>query len=88
MGDDVVGVTFECDYPAAATGKAVVVHSAMQSGLTPREIDEVVRETAAAGGSLYFVDWTLLEELAPDLIVAQDLCRVCAISTQIGRAHV
>lgn len=81
MGDDVVGVTFECDYPAAATGKAVVVHSAMQSGLTPREIDEVVRETAAAGGSLYFVDWTLLEELAPDLIVAQDLCRVCAIST-------
>ena len=81
MAEDVVGVTFECDYPEAATGKAVVVHSAMQSGLTPREIDEVVRETAAAGGSLYFVDWALLEELAPDLIVAQDLCRVCAIST-------
>ncbi len=81
MGEDVVGVTFECDYPAAAAGKAVVVHSAMQSGLTPREIDEVVRETAAAGGSLYFVDWALLEKLAPDLIVAQDLCRVCAIST-------
>lgn len=81
MGEDVVGVTFECDYPAAAAGKAVVVRSAMQSGLTPREIDEVVRETAAAGGSLYFVDWALLEELSPDLIVAQDLCRVCAIST-------
>jgi iron complex transport system substrate-binding protein len=81
LGEDVVGVTFECDYPAAAAGKAVVVHSAMQSGLTPREIDEVVRETAFAGGSLYFVDWTLLEELSPDLIVAQDLCRVCAIST-------
>ncbi len=81
VGADVVGVTFECDYPAAAAGKAVVVHSAMQSGLTPREIDEVVRETAAAGGSLYFVDWALLEELAPELIVAQDLCRVCAIST-------
>ncbi len=81
MGEDVVGVTFECDYPAAVAGRAVVVHSAMQSGLTPREIDEVVRETAAAGGSLYFVDWGLLEELAPDLIVAQDLCRVCAIST-------
>lgn len=81
VGADVVGVTFECDYPAAAAGKAVVVHSAMRSGLTPREIDEVVRETAAAGGSLYFVDWELLEELAPELIVAQDLCRVCAIST-------
>lgn len=81
MGDEVVGVTFECDYPADAAGKAVVVHSAMQSGLTPREIDDVVRETAAAGGSLYFVDWAMLEALSPDLIVAQDLCRVCAIST-------
>ena len=81
MGEDVVGVTFECDYPGAAAGKAVVVHSAMRSGLTPREIDEVVRETAGAGGSLYFVDWALLEALTPDLIVAQDLCRVCAIST-------
>ena len=81
MGDEVVGVTFECDDPAEAAGKAVVVHSAMQSGLTPREIDDVVRATAAAGGSLYFVDWELLETLSPDLIVAQDLCRVCAIST-------
>ena len=53
----------------------------MRSGLSPREIDEVVRSTAADGGSLYFVDWAKLEALAPDLIVAQDLCRVCAIST-------
>lgn len=81
MGDEVVGVTFECDYPAEAAAKAVVVHSAMQSGLTPREIDDAVRETAAAGESLYFVDWELLETLSPDLIVSQDLCRVCAIST-------
>jgi iron complex transport system substrate-binding protein len=81
VGEDVVGVTFECDYPAEAAGKAVVVRSAMQSGLTAREIDDVVRQTAAAGESLYFVDWPLLEELAPDLIVAQDLCRVCAVST-------
>jgi iron complex transport system substrate-binding protein len=81
VGKDVDGVTFECDYPAEAAGKAVVVHSAMQSGLTPREIDDVVRATAVAGGSLYFVDWAMLEELSPDLIVAQDLCRVCAIST-------
>jgi iron complex transport system substrate-binding protein len=81
MGEDVVGVTFECDYPAEAAGKTVVVHSAMQSGLTPREIDDVVRATAVGGGSLYFVDWAMLEALSPDLIVAQDLCRVCAIST-------
>lgn len=80
LGDQVVGVTFECDSPVEAKEKAVVVHSAMQSGLTPRQIDEVVRRTAADGGNLYFVDWPLLETLAPDLIVAQDLCRVCAIS--------
>jgi iron complex transport system substrate-binding protein len=81
VGEEVVGVTFECDYPAEVRGKAVVVHSAMQSGLTPGKIDEVVRQTAVAGGSLYFVDWAKLEEFSPDLIVAQDLCRVCAIST-------
>jgi iron complex transport system substrate-binding protein len=81
LGEQVAGVTFECDYPAGAAAKPVVVHSAMQTGLSPREIDDVVRATAAEGGSLYFVDWTLLEGIAPDLIVAQDLCRVCAVST-------
>ena len=81
VGEQVVGVTFECDFPAEAAGKAVVVHSAMQSGLTPRQIDDVVRATAAEGGSLYFVDWALLERLSPELIVAQDLCHVCAIDT-------
>ena len=81
VGEEVVGVTFECDYPQGAEGKPVVVRRAMQSGLSPREIDDVVRATAAQGGSLYFVDWERMEALAPDLIVAQDLCRVCAIST-------
>lgn len=81
VGEQVAAVTFECDYPPEAVGKPVAVHAAMQSGLTPREIDDAVRQTAADGGSLYFVDWPLLEALAPDLIVAQDLCRVCAIST-------
>jgi iron complex transport system substrate-binding protein len=81
VGEQVAAVTFECDYPPDAVGRSVVVHSAMQSGLTPRQIDEAVRQAAVEGGSLYFVDWPLLEALAPDLIVAQDLCRVCAIST-------
>jgi iron complex transport system substrate-binding protein len=81
LGEQVEGLTFECDYPPEAEGKAVVVHSSMQSGLSPREIDDVVRAMAGEGGSLYFVDWTLLEAIAPDLIVAQDLCRVCAVST-------
>jgi iron complex transport system substrate-binding protein len=81
VGEQVAAVTFECDYPPDAVGRSVVVHSAMQSDLTPRQIDEAVRQAAVEGGSLYFVDWPLLEALAPDLIVAQDLCRVCAIST-------
>jgi iron complex transport system substrate-binding protein len=81
LADEVAGVTFECDFPADAVAKPVVVHSAMQTGLSPREIDDAVRATAAAGESLYFVDWPLLEAIGPDLIVAQDLCRVCAIST-------
>lgn len=81
LSDEVAGVTFECDFPADAAGKPVVVRSAMQSGLSPREIDDAVRATAAAGASLYFVDWALLETIGPDVIVAQDLCRVCAIST-------
>jgi iron complex transport system substrate-binding protein len=81
MSEEVAGVTFECDFPADAVGKPVVVHSAMQSGLSPKEIDDAVRATAADGGSLYFVDWPLLEAIGPDMIVAQDLCKVCAMST-------
>ena len=81
LSNEVAGVTFECDFPAEAAGKPVVVHSAMQSGLSPREIDDAVRVAAEVGGSLYFVDWPLLEAIGPDVIVAQDLCRVCAIST-------
>jgi iron complex transport system substrate-binding protein len=80
VGGEVVGVTFECDFPAEAEGKAIVVKGAMQSGLSPREIDDAVRATVAEGGSLYFVEWELLETLRPELIVTQDLCRVCAIS--------
>ena len=56
VGEQVVGVTFECDAPAEAAGKAVVVHSAMQRGLTPTQIDDVVSATAAQGESLTL--WT------------------------------
>jgi iron complex transport system substrate-binding protein len=80
VGEEIVGVTFECDYPAEAASRPVVIQSAMQSGLGPKQIDDAVRQTAASGGNLYFVDWKQLERIAPDLIVAQDLCRVCAIS--------
>jgi iron complex transport system substrate-binding protein len=80
-GEEVCGVTFECDYPPEASSVPVVVHSWMQAGLTPREIDDLVSATARAGGSLYVVDWQRLQAFAPDLVIAQDLCRVCAIDT-------
>ena len=80
-GDDVVGVTFECDYPAEARGRPQVVGSRMPEGLSPAEIDALVKATGAEGNSLYFADFELLERLAPELIVLQDLCHVCAIDS-------
>jgi iron complex transport system substrate-binding protein len=58
----------------------VVVHTVLQGGLTPEQIDEAVRRQAAAGGSLYFVDLAQLQAIEPDVIVTQDLCHVCALS--------
>lgn len=81
LKDQVVGVTFECDYPPEASGKPHVVHSHLPPGLAPGEIDAIVRAEGAEGRSLYFADLNLLEKLAPDLIVLQDLCRVCAIDS-------
>jgi iron complex transport system substrate-binding protein len=81
MGESVAGVTFECDYPPDACRKPVVVNTLVHGGLTPQEIDQAVRQQVAAGGSLYFVDLPKLEAIQPDVVVAQDLCRVCAIST-------
>lgn len=80
-GDDVAGVTFECDYPAEARKRPQVVFSRMPPGLAPDEIDALVKAAGAEGKSLYFADFELLERLAPELIVLQDLCHVCAIDS-------
>ncbi len=80
-GSDVAGVTFECDYPAEARERPQVVFSRMPEGLAPAEIDALVRMTGAEGKSLYFADFELLERLAPEPIVLQDLCHVCAIDS-------
>jgi iron complex transport system substrate-binding protein len=80
-GDEVAGVTFECDYPAAAQAKPQVVFSHLPPGLMPAEIDAIVSAEGAQGRSLYFVDLPRLEAIQPDLIVLQDLCRVCAIDS-------
>ncbi len=80
LGDQLVGVTFECDEPPAARSeKTVVVGGRDTRGMTPREIDSYVRTQMAAGEDLYTLHAQALADLAPDLILTQDLCRVCAL---------
>src|SRR2546430_16827423 len=71
--DSVVGVTFECDYPAEARSKAIVVYTKLPPGLPEREIDRQVNEFSSQGRSLYRLDADKLRRLKPDLIVTQDL---------------
>jgi iron complex transport system substrate-binding protein len=81
LGDDVVGVSHECDYPEEARARATVVHCAIPlDDLTPLEIDSAVSTQLRVGGSIYTIDTELLRALEPDLILAQDLCEVCAPS--------
>ena len=80
LGDEVCGITHECDFPAEARAKRVVVHSKLPHDLSPMEIDRVVSEYVRRGESLYAVDADALREIAPDIIVTQDLCHVCAAS--------
>lgn len=77
---EIVGVSHECDYPLQARAKRVVIHSRLPHDAPPAEIDRLVREYVSRGESLYSVDADALAELAPDLIITQDLCQVCAAS--------
>lgn len=80
LGDDLVGVTFECDEPPAArVDKTVVVGGRDTRGMSPSEIDDYVKAQLAAGADLYTLHSGALAELRPELILTQDLCRVCAL---------
>jgi iron complex transport system substrate-binding protein len=79
-GDDLAGVTFECDEPPAARAeKTIVVGGLDTSAMAPGDIDRYVRARLAAGEDLYTLHARALAGLAPDLILTQDLCRVCAL---------
>ncbi len=82
-GDDVVGVTFECDHPAEARTRTIVSTSAMPEGLTPREIDAFVADAMRRGEDLYHLDAGALSGLDADLVVTQDLCAVCAVDVSV-----
>ena len=79
LGDQVVGVTFECDFPIEARSKRIVSTSALPAGLTPDQIDRVVKERMAAGEDLYRLDRGAFADIDPTLVVTQDLCAVCAV---------
>lgn len=80
LGDQVVGVTHECDYPPAARDKPVVVKSAIDSKrMSAAEIDRKVGELLEAGKGLYHVDEQALIAADPDIILTQGLCEVCAL---------
>ena len=82
-GDDVVGVTFECDHPAAARSRTIVSTSAMPEGLSPAEIDAFVASAMSRGEDLYHLDEGALSGLDADLVVTQDLCAVCAVDVSV-----
>ena len=80
LGDKLVGITHECDYPADITHLPRVTSSAIGKGLSSQEIDNQVRNHLEDNAALYSLDLPLLESLQPDLIVTQALCDVCAVS--------
>ncbi len=80
LGDEVVAVTHECDYPPAARELPTVTRDALPPDLTAGQIDAAVRARTDQGEAIYTLDVEALHELGPDLIVTQALCAVCAVS--------
>ena len=78
--DEIVGVSHECDYPAEANKRPRVTHCRIHhTGLTSREVDELVRRALHENGTIYTIDEPLLRQLRPNVILTQKLCDVCAV---------
>ncbi len=85
-GDALVGVTHECDYPTGVEKLPRVTSSKIDGhDMTSAEIDAAIAEHLTDSGSIYALDAKLLDELAPDLIITQGLCEVCAVSMDLVR---
>ena len=82
LADQLRGVTVECNWPQhAKDGREIVVDTFTNPTMTPGEIDAIVKERVAQGLDLYNLDDAALARCAPDLILSQDLCRVCAVAS-------
>jgi iron complex transport system substrate-binding protein len=81
LGEQLEGVTYECDFPAEARSKPVVSDTALPQDrpLEPGEVDRLVGDFMARQEPIYSLDKDLIQRIQPDLILAQDLCRVCAV---------
>src|SRR5206468_5532692 len=80
LEEQLVGVTHECDYPASVRRLPKVTRTLIPTDVSSAEIDRLVRERLAGQAALYSLDTDMLERLAPDLIVTQALCDVCAVA--------
>jgi len=80
MEDHLVAITHECDYPASVKAKPVLTRSVLDADSSGVEVDRHIRELVHQGSSIYALDADRLADLAPDLILTQELCEVCAVS--------
>ncbi len=81
LGQSLVGVTHECDFPPQAAYKTVMTRNLLElEGASPSEIDRHVREALHEGSSLYALDQEALRRARPDVILTQELCEVCAVA--------
>ena len=88
LGDQLVAVTHECDFPAEAQRRPVVTRTALAEGASSRDIDHHVTQASHSGSSIYALDQELIERLDPDLVLTQELCDVCAVSYEAAHAAV
>ena len=82
LGDSLVGVTHECDYPPFVSELPKVTRTLIPGNVSSREIDQMVRDRLKSNRALYELDMTVLQKLAPDLIITQALCDVCAVAEE------
>jgi iron complex transport system substrate-binding protein len=81
LADELVGVTHECDYPPEVVGKPILTRSVHDlASASSRDIHRLVTASVHGGSSLYALDEEALAAAQPDLILTQELCRVCAVS--------